>query len=69
MTEPLKLSEAFYLIAEYAHRQGWIPIGFRSWTVGPWNITVNGTKEAQEILDGGPVLELPPFHALVEHTD
>lgn len=48
-------------IADYATAQGWAPIGFRTFTVGPWDITVNGTKERR---DG-----LQPYHASVMHRD
>ena len=58
-TEPTCM--AFSLIADYAIQQGWTPIRFRSFTVGPWKVTVNGTKTER---DG-----LAPFHALVENTD
>lgn len=55
------ISEAFDLIAQYAEREGWIPIGWREWTVGPWRIKVNGTTET---IDG-----VRPYHAQVEHQD
>lgn len=59
MNEPI--SEIFVLIAEYAHRQGWIPIGWREFSIGPWDITVNGTKERRDDLD--------PYHARIVHRD
>jgi hypothetical protein len=52
---------AFDCIRRYAERQGWIPIGFRTFTVGPWKVTVNGTPEDH--------LDVPMYHALVEHRD
>lgn len=54
-----KYSEAFDLIVQYAERERWIPIGWREWTVGPWRIQVNGTRQTR---DG-----VPPFHAFVEN--
>lgn len=58
MSDP-RICDAFDVIARYAQREGWIPIGWRDWRVGPWRIRVNGTKAAR---DG-----LAPFHALIEH--
>lgn len=52
---------AFDLIRRYAERHGWIPIGWRSFVVGPWTVTVNGTS----LEDQG----VPPYHALIEHRD
>lgn len=56
-----QFSEAFDLIRQYAERQGWVPIGWRDWTVGPWRIRVNGTGEKRD--------NVPPYHALIEHAD
>jgi hypothetical protein len=53
------ISEAFDLIRQYAEREGWIPIGWRDWRVGPWRIRVNGTRQERE--------QAPPWHALIEH--
>jgi hypothetical protein len=61
MSEPEQITQAFHLIACYAERQGWIPIGWRVFAVGPWTVTVNGTKEPRD--------HLPPYHALIEHRD
>lgn len=55
------ISEAFDLIRQYAVREGWIPIGFRTFTVGPWTVTVNGTKDEREAV--------PPWHAKVAHGE
>jgi hypothetical protein len=55
------ISAAFMAIADYATQQGWTPIGFRSFTVGPWEITVNGTKERCD--------DVEPYHARVVHQD
>lgn len=52
---------AFDLIRRYAERQGWIPIGWRAFTVGPWEVTVNGTREDRELI--------PPWHARIVHRD
>lgn len=52
-------SLAFDLIRQYAEREGWIPIGFRSWQVGPWLIKVNGTSDERA--------GIPPYHALIQH--
>jgi len=41
--------------------QGWVPIGFRSFSVGPWDITVNGTSERRD--------DVSPWHARVVHRD
>lgn len=54
-----QFSEAFVLIRDYALSRGWAPMGFRSFTVGPWTVTVNGTEQAKD--------NIPPYHALVEH--
>jgi hypothetical protein len=51
--------EAFDLIRQYAVGKGWVPIGWRDWTVGPWRIRVNGTPTQRG--------QIPPYHALVEH--
>ena len=59
MNEPISL--AFDCIARYAQRQGWIPINWRAFDVGPWHVTVNGTREKR---DG-----IPPYHARIEHRD
>lgn len=58
-TPPITL--AFDLIRRYAEKQKWIPIGWRNFTVGPWDITVNGTGEERD--------SIPPYHARVEHRD
>jgi len=55
--EPITL--AFDLIRRYAERQGWIPIGWKAFTVGPWTITVNGTPEERD--------HVPPYHARIDH--
>lgn len=52
---------AFDLIRRYAEREGWIPIGWRTFTVGPWTVTVNGTPEQRD--------DVPPWHALIVHRD
>lgn len=52
-------SLAFDLIRRYAEREGWVPIGWREWHVGPWHIRVNGTAE--------PRGAIPPYHALIEN--
>jgi hypothetical protein len=52
---------AFDLIRRYAERQGWIPIGWRPFTVGPWDVTVNGTPEERD--------DIPPWHARIVHRD
>jgi len=54
------ICEAFDLIRQYAEQQGWIPIGFRSFRVGDWGVTVNGTGERRD--------DVPPFHARVENA-
>ena len=56
-----KISEAFELIRQYAVREGWVPIGWREWHVGPWRIRVNGTKDERDAV--------PPWHAVIEHDD
>jgi hypothetical protein len=55
------ISVVFDLIRQYAEREGWIPIGFRSWRVGAWTITVNGTAERTDDLD--------PYHARIVNED
>jgi hypothetical protein len=52
---------AMDLIRRYAGQRNWIPIGWRAFMVGPWDITVNGTREAR---DG-----IPPWHARAVHQD
>lgn len=59
MADDLRIVEAFDLIRQYAEREGWIPIGHRKWTLGEWDIEVNGTRE--------PIGQIPPWHALVQH--
>lgn len=53
--------EAFDVIRRYAEHQGWIPIGFRTFEVGPWTVTVNGTKVMTDHVD--------PYHARIVHRD
>jgi hypothetical protein len=36
--------EVFDLIREYAERHDWLPIGWRTFTVGDWRVTVNGSS-------------------------
>ena len=59
MSEPI--SEAFDLIARYAEREGWIPIGWKDFRIGPWRIRVNGTQVERE--------HVRPCTALIEHQD
>lgn len=54
------ICEAMSLVAEYAEKQGWIPIGFKTFTVGDWTVTVNGTRQIRD--------ELPAFTAKAENT-
>lgn len=54
-------SLVFDLIRRYCEREGWIPVGWRVFTVGPWTITVNGTPAEHE--------NVPPYHALIAHQD
>ena len=54
-----RISEAFDLIRQYAVREGWIPISWKDWCVGPWRIRVNGTREDRGV---------PPYHALIERA-
>lgn len=56
-----QFSEAFDWIRQYAVREGWVPIGWRDWMVGPWRIRVNGTATEQD--------HIPPYHALIEHQE
>lgn len=55
------MSEIFDLIARYAERQGWIPIGWREFPIGPWDVTVNGTTAERD--------HVPPYHARIVHRD
>ena len=55
------LPELYVEVLEYCRRQGWVPVGWRSWDLGPWKITVNGTKAER---DG-----VPPFHVLIERPE
>lgn len=61
MSQDENVSLAFDLIRRYAEIQGWIPIGWRVFTVGPWEVTVNGTKDER---DG-----VPPYHAMVHKPE
>ena len=54
-----RICEAMSLVADYAFKKGWVPIGDRSFTVGDWDVRVNGTKTE---VDG-----IPPFHATAEN--
>ena len=56
-----RISEAFDAIASYCLRHGWTPVGLRSFSVGPWDVTINGTRETVD--------NLRPFHASVVHRD
>ncbi len=56
-----QICEAFDLIRQYAEREGWIPIGWKDFTVGPWRIRVNGSPQIRE--------DIRPYHALIEHQD
>ena len=58
-TSERQICGAFAAIADYAFAQGWAPIGFRSFHVGPWEVTVNQTRDRRDDLD--------PFHARVVH--
>lgn len=55
------ISLAFDLIRRYAVRAGWVPVGWRVFTVGPWTVTVNGTETMRD--------RIPPYHALIEHRN
>lgn len=57
MTE--KLSLAMVLVAEYATKKNWLPIGDRSFTVGEFDVRVNGTPVE---VDG-----IPPWHVRADH--
>ena len=52
---------AMDLIRRYAERQGWIPIGYREFTVGDWDITVNGTGEDRDLI--------APWHTRAVHRE
>ncbi len=54
-----RITQVFDLIGKYAIQRKWTPIGWREFKVGPWTITVNGTKQER---DG-----LAPFHARIVH--
>ena len=54
-----KYLEAFDVIRLYAEKHKWIPIGLRRFSVGPWNIFVNGTRETND--------NVPPYHAAITH--
>lgn len=54
-----RISVAFQLIADYALKQGWVPVGHRTFTVGDWSIRINGTPLE---ING-----LEPYHALIEN--
>ena len=52
-----RICEAMSLVADYALAMGWTPIGDRSFSVGDWDVRVNGTK--------AEVGHIPPFHVCV----
>ncbi len=56
-----QITLVFYLITRYAVQQGWIPIGWRAFQIGPWDITVNGTPHTRT--------NIPPYHALIAHRE
>lgn len=56
-----QVSLVFDLIRRYAEREGWVPIGWREFTIGAWSITVNGTKEKRD--------NVPPYHAMIVNED
>jgi len=60
-SERLAIPEVYMAVAEYCHRQGWIPVGWRSWTLGPWTFTFNGTALEHK--------GVPAFHLLIEQPD
>ena len=55
------MSAVFAAIADYCLQQGWVPVGFRQFTVGAYRFTMNGTKTER---DG-----VAPFHCAVEQGD
>jgi hypothetical protein len=50
-----KICEAMSLVADYALKKDWAPIGDRAFSVGDWDVRVNGTNKTVE--------GIPPFHA------
>ena len=60
MTDPETYTELFTVIADYCTARGWVPVGQRVFTVGPFTITVNGRPEAWR--------NIPGFHATVTHA-
>ena len=58
-SEPMTL--VFEVIRRYAVPEGWIPIGWRAFDVGPWKVTVNGTREKRD--------DIPPYHVRIEHRE
>jgi hypothetical protein len=59
MPDDLRTPHAFALVVQYCEQRGWIPVGQRKFTVGDWDITVNGAKEPWE--------KVPPFHVLISN--
>jgi hypothetical protein len=53
--------EAFSVIADYCLAQGWAPVGVRDFSVGAWDIRINGTPERR--------WGTAPFSANVVHRD
>ena len=48
------------LVAGYCERRGWVPVGRRTFDVGEWHVTVNGSKEPWHGLD--------PWHVMAENA-
>mgnify|MGYP001567339052 FL=1 len=61
MDDQNQICEAFDWIRQYAVREGWIPIRWKDFRIGPWRIRVNGTPTMCQ--------DVPPWHALIEHED
>ena len=59
MTPPIALM-AMIRIVEYCEQQGWIPVGRRTFTVGEWEIVINGSSVTWELI--------PPFSASVSNA-
>lgn len=58
---PRPISLLFDAIAQYCTHQGWVPVGWREFTVDRWRFQMNGTKEERE--------SVPPYHCAITDHD
>ena len=61
MVEERPVLDAYVALVDYVRAQGWKPVGWRVFHVGPFEVTVNGTPRRT----GG----LNAYHVLAEHGE